>query len=125
MRLYVRPWGYIVCILPLAPLTSLNEKAVAAPRMFPGDLVIMLHEIAGENISFEGAMYAPDASRDRTSAAYGSGRPCARAAGDAADEQQILREAAKERRPGGGCDTPSRPTPCIFWLSVRGPAVHV
>jgi hypothetical protein len=31
---------------------SLNEKAVAATRIFPADLVIMLHEIAGKNTSF-------------------------------------------------------------------------
>ena len=36
----------------LALLKSLNEKIVAAVRISPADLVIMLYEIAGENASF-------------------------------------------------------------------------
>jgi Tautomerase enzyme len=36
----------------LALLKSLNEKVVAATKIFPADLVIMLYEIAGENASF-------------------------------------------------------------------------
>ena len=36
----------------LALLKSLNEKVVAAARISPSDLVIMLYEIAGENASF-------------------------------------------------------------------------
>ncbi len=36
----------------LALLKSLNEKVVAAARISPADLVIMLYEIAGENASF-------------------------------------------------------------------------
>jgi 4-oxalocrotonate tautomerase len=36
----------------LALLKSLNEKVVAAARISPADLVVMLYEIAGENASF-------------------------------------------------------------------------
>jgi Tautomerase enzyme len=36
----------------LALLTSLNEKIVAAAKISPADLVVLLYEIAGENISF-------------------------------------------------------------------------
>jgi hypothetical protein len=36
----------------LALLKSLNEKVVAAARISPSDLVILLYEIAGENASF-------------------------------------------------------------------------
>jgi 4-oxalocrotonate tautomerase len=36
----------------LALLKSLNEKVVAAARISPADLAIMLYEIAGENASF-------------------------------------------------------------------------
>ena len=36
----------------LALLRSLNEKVVAASRISPADLVVMLYEIAGENASF-------------------------------------------------------------------------
>ena len=36
----------------LALLKSLNEKAVAAVKIAPADLVVMLYEIAGENASF-------------------------------------------------------------------------
>jgi hypothetical protein len=36
----------------LALLKSLNENVVAAARISPADLVIMLYEIAGENASF-------------------------------------------------------------------------
>jgi hypothetical protein len=36
----------------LALLKSLNEKVVAAAKISPADLVIMLYEIAGENASF-------------------------------------------------------------------------
>jgi hypothetical protein len=36
----------------LALLKSLNEKVVAAARISPSNLVIMLYEIAGENASF-------------------------------------------------------------------------
>jgi hypothetical protein len=36
----------------LALLKSLNEKIVAAVRISPADLVVMLYEIAGENASF-------------------------------------------------------------------------
>jgi hypothetical protein len=36
----------------LALLKSLNEKVVVATGISPSDLVIMLHEIAGENASF-------------------------------------------------------------------------
>jgi len=36
----------------LALLKSLNEKVVAAARISPDDLVIMVYEIAGENASF-------------------------------------------------------------------------
>jgi hypothetical protein len=35
-----------------ALLKSLNEKVVAAARISPADLVVMLYEIAGENASF-------------------------------------------------------------------------
>ncbi len=36
----------------LALLKSLNEKIVAAATISPADLVVMMHEIAGENASF-------------------------------------------------------------------------
>jgi hypothetical protein len=36
----------------LALLTSLNEKVVAAAKISPADLVVLLYEIAGENASF-------------------------------------------------------------------------
>ena len=36
----------------LALLKSLNDKVVAAARISPSDLVILLYEIAGENASF-------------------------------------------------------------------------
>jgi Tautomerase enzyme len=36
----------------LALLKSLNEKVVAAARISPDDLVVMVYEIAGENASF-------------------------------------------------------------------------
>src|ERR1700726_74189 len=36
----------------LALLKSLNEKGVAAVKISPADLVILLYEIAGENASF-------------------------------------------------------------------------
>jgi hypothetical protein len=36
----------------LALLNSLNEKVVAAAETSPADLVILLYEIAGENVSF-------------------------------------------------------------------------
>ena len=36
----------------LALLKSLNEKVVAAARISPANLVLMLYEIAGENASF-------------------------------------------------------------------------
>jgi hypothetical protein len=36
----------------LALLNSLNEKIVAAVKISPADLVVMLYEIAGENASF-------------------------------------------------------------------------
>lgn len=36
----------------LALLKSLNEKIVAAVKISPADLVVMLYEIAGENASF-------------------------------------------------------------------------
>ena len=36
----------------LALLKSLNEKTVAAVKISPADLVVLLYEIAGENISF-------------------------------------------------------------------------
>jgi hypothetical protein len=36
----------------LALLGSLNEKVVAAVRISPADLVVLLYEVAGENISF-------------------------------------------------------------------------
>jgi 4-oxalocrotonate tautomerase len=36
----------------LALLKSLNEKVVAAIKISPADLVVMLYEIAGENASF-------------------------------------------------------------------------
>jgi hypothetical protein len=36
----------------LALLKSLNEKVVAAVKISPADLVILLYEVAGENISF-------------------------------------------------------------------------
>jgi hypothetical protein len=36
----------------LALLESLNEKVVAAVRISPADLVVLLYEVAGENISF-------------------------------------------------------------------------
>jgi Tautomerase enzyme len=35
----------------LALLKSLNEKVVAAVKITPADLVVMLYEIAGENVS--------------------------------------------------------------------------
>ena len=35
----------------LALLKSLNEKVVAAVKIGPADLVVMLYEIAGENVS--------------------------------------------------------------------------
>ena len=35
----------------LALLNSLNEKVVAAVKIAPADLVVMLYEIAGENVS--------------------------------------------------------------------------
>jgi hypothetical protein len=35
----------------LALLKSLNEKVVAAVKIAPADLVVMLYEIAGENVS--------------------------------------------------------------------------
>ena len=36
----------------LALLKSLNEKIVAAVEISPADLVVLLYEVAGENISF-------------------------------------------------------------------------
>jgi 4-oxalocrotonate tautomerase len=36
----------------LALLKSLNDKVVAAVKISPADLVVMLHEVAGENASF-------------------------------------------------------------------------
>ena len=36
----------------LALLKSLNEKVVAAVKISPADLVVLLYEVAGENISF-------------------------------------------------------------------------
>jgi hypothetical protein len=36
----------------LALLKSLNEKVVAAVKISPADLVVLLYEIAGENASF-------------------------------------------------------------------------
>ena len=36
----------------LALLKSLNEKIVAAIKISPADLVVLLYEIAGENVSF-------------------------------------------------------------------------
>ena len=36
----------------LALLKALNEKIVAAARISPADLVVLLYEIAGENASF-------------------------------------------------------------------------
>jgi hypothetical protein len=36
----------------LALLKSLNEKIVAAVKISPSDLVVLLYEIAGENASF-------------------------------------------------------------------------
>jgi hypothetical protein len=36
----------------LALLKSLNEKVVAAVKISPADLVFLLYEVAGENISF-------------------------------------------------------------------------
>ena len=36
----------------LALLKSLNEKVVAAVKIAPADLVVMLYEVAGENASF-------------------------------------------------------------------------
>jgi hypothetical protein len=36
----------------LALLKSLNEKVVAAIKISPADLVVLLYEIAGENVSF-------------------------------------------------------------------------
>lgn len=36
----------------LALLKSLNEKLVAAVKISPADLVVLLYEVAGENISF-------------------------------------------------------------------------
>jgi hypothetical protein len=36
----------------LALLKSLNEKIVAAAKISPADLVVLLYETAGENISF-------------------------------------------------------------------------
>ena len=36
----------------LALLESLNEKVVAAVKIAPADLVVMLYEVAGENASF-------------------------------------------------------------------------
>jgi Tautomerase enzyme len=36
----------------LALLKSLNEKVMAAARISPDDLVVMVYEIAGENASF-------------------------------------------------------------------------
>jgi phenylpyruvate tautomerase PptA (4-oxalocrotonate tautomerase family) len=36
----------------LALLKSLNEKIVSAAKISPADLVVLLYEIAGENISF-------------------------------------------------------------------------
>jgi hypothetical protein len=35
----------------LALLKSLNEKVVAAVKIAPADLVVMMHEIAAENVS--------------------------------------------------------------------------
>jgi hypothetical protein len=35
----------------LALLKSLNEKVVAAARIAPADLVVMMYEVAGENVS--------------------------------------------------------------------------
>jgi hypothetical protein len=35
----------------LALLNSLNEKVVAAVKIAPADLVVMMYEIAGENVS--------------------------------------------------------------------------
>src|ERR1700676_2343609 len=36
----------------LALLKSLNEKIVAAARISPADLVVLLYEVTGENVSF-------------------------------------------------------------------------
>jgi hypothetical protein len=36
----------------LALLKSLNEKVVAAVKISPADLVVLLYEVAGENVSF-------------------------------------------------------------------------
>ena len=36
----------------LALLKALNEKIVAAVKISPADLVVLLYEVAGENISF-------------------------------------------------------------------------
>ena len=36
----------------LALLKSLNEKVLAAVKIAPADLVVMMYEIAGENVSF-------------------------------------------------------------------------
>jgi hypothetical protein len=46
----------------LALLKSLNEKVVAT-GIFPSDLVIMLHEIAGENASFGSGWRSEPTSR--------------------------------------------------------------
>ena len=40
----------------LALLKLLNEKVVAAAKISPDDLVIMVYEIAGENASFGGGL---------------------------------------------------------------------
>src|SRR4029077_3950289 len=40
----------------LALLKSLNAKVVAAVKISPADLVVMLYEIAGENASFGGGL---------------------------------------------------------------------
>jgi len=40
----------------LVLLKSLNEKIVAAVGISPADLVVMLYEIAGENVSFGGGL---------------------------------------------------------------------
>jgi Tautomerase enzyme len=36
----------------LALQKSLNEKIVAAVKISPADLVVLLYEVAGENVSF-------------------------------------------------------------------------
>jgi hypothetical protein len=36
----------------LALQSALNEKIVAAVKIFPADLVVLFYEIAGENVSF-------------------------------------------------------------------------